>query len=210
MKSLSLIIAGVFLLAVAAPAAYGQESGYSRKGADTCLSCHDDETTLAVFRTKHAVPSDSRGPFGHGQLQCEACHGPGDTHAGRVRRGEDRPPIARFASNAIADVEQDNAMCLNCHEGDVGFGWHAGAHPTDEVGCADCHSSHAARDAVLQTATQPEVCDDCHQLQRSESQKAFAHPLFEGKMDCTGCHDMHGDTVASQLARLNVNATCEQ
>ena len=210
MRSLLPVIAGTLLVALAAPVANAQEPAYSRKGADTCLSCHEDAVTLAVFRTKHAVPSDDRGPFGHGQLQCEACHGPGDAHSGRVRRGQERPPVPRFDSRVAADIAADNDMCIGCHEGDVGIGWHNGSHPADEVGCADCHASHAPRDPVMQTATQPEVCYECHQAQRTEARKAFAHPFFEGKMDCTSCHSLHGDTVATQLARLNVNDTCQQ
>ena len=210
MKSLTLSIAGILLLVAAAPVAVSQEVEYSRKGADTCLACHDDDVTLAVFHTPHAVPSDSRGPFGAGQLQCEACHGPGGEHAGRVRRGQERPPIPNFGPASTATVEESNDMCLGCHESSVGTGWHTGAHPVDEVGCVDCHQVHAASDAVQHTSTQPEVCLDCHQLQRSETRKAFAHPFFEGKMDCTGCHNIHGDAAAAQLARLNVNDTCQQ
>jgi len=198
------------LLIAAMPSATAQDADYTRKGADTCLSCHEDEVTLAVFRGKHAVPSDSRGPFGHGQLQCEACHGPGGAHAGRVRRGQERPPVILFGSDSATPIDEQNGMCLDCHESDVGFSWHSGAHPSDEVACADCHDSHVARDAVLQTATQPDVCFDCHQIQRTETRKAFAHPIMEGKMDCVGCHSMHSDTVATQLARGNVNDTCQQ
>jgi DmsE family decaheme c-type cytochrome len=58
---------------------------------------------------------------------------------------------------------------------------------------------HIARDPVLQTATQPEVCFDCHQAQRTETMKAFAHPFSQDKMDCTGCHSPHGDQVATSL-----------
>ncbi len=50
-------------LAFAAPtvaAAQDEEPDYSRKGADTCFQCHDDQVTLAVFRSKHAVPTDPR------------------------------------------------------------------------------------------------------------------------------------------------------
>ena len=209
MKSSSPGFAIAILLALAASAANGQDGDYSRKGADTCLSCHEDAVTLAVFKTKHAIPSDTDGPFGHGQLQCEACHGPGDAHSGRVRRGQERPAIPFFGSDATADIAASNGMCLDCHQDAVGIGWHNSSHPSDEVGCADCHVSHAARDPVQHTATQPEVCYDCHQAQRSEARKAFAHPFFEGKMDCTGCHDMHSDTAAAQLARLNVNDTCQ-
>ena len=97
MLAKELMVAAVLLL-LALPAAVNAQSStdadaeYSRKGADTCLACHQDEVTLAIFSTRHAIPSDSDGPFGHGQLQCEACHGPGDAHAGRVRRGQERPP----------------------------------------------------------------------------------------------------------------------
>ncbi len=154
---------------------------YSRKGADTCLACHDDEITFAVFQTRHGVPTDPRSPFGHAQLQCESCHGAGGAHAPRVRRGQERPPVISFGPDDKTPVATQNSMCLDCHDADVGFGWHAGPHDTDEVACADCHVSHAPRDPVLQTATQPDVCFDCHQLQRSETLKAFSHPFFEGK-----------------------------
>jgi DmsE family decaheme c-type cytochrome len=188
------------------------EIPYSRDGADTCLACHDDAATLALFRGKHAVPTDSRGPFGHGQLQCEACHGPGGNHAARVRRGEERPPpVVSFDEPASSgEVSEQNGMCLGCHSPDVGFGWHGGPHESNDVACAGCHVSHAASDPVLQTATQPDVCFDCHKVQRSETLKAYAHPFFEGKMDCSGCHRPHGDTLDLQLARQTVNDTCFQ
>ncbi len=51
---------------------------YSRAGADTCLSCHDESSefpVLAIFKTRHALGSDSRTPFAN--LQCVSCHGPG-------------------------------------------------------------------------------------------------------------------------------------
>jgi len=181
---------------------------YSKKGADSCIACHDDAETLALFKTKHAVPSDERSPFGHGQLQCEACHGPGGAHAARVRRGEQRPPILNFGSPENTPVAEQNGMCMGCHSNDVGFGWHGGPHDNNEVACSDCHVSHAARDDVLQTSTEPQVCFDCHQATRSETLKAFSHPFFEGKMGCSSCHSAHGDTLQSQLVRQTVNQTC--
>ena len=188
------------------PSATGAQSAddpvsdpYSAKGADTCLVCHSNAETLAIFRTKHGVPADPRSPFGHGQLQCEACHGPGGAH---------RP--VKFGSHEDTAVGVQNSMCLGCHDADVGFGWHAGPHDNDEVACADCHVAHAPRDAVLQTSTQPDVCYDCHQLQRSETLKAFSHPFFEGKMDCSACHSPHGETAELQLVRQTINDTCYQ
>ena len=206
-----------FLLLASLPVVLGAQSAsddsqpeYSRKGADTCIACHEDEVVMAVFRSKHGVPTDPNSPFGHGQLQCEACHGPGGAHAGRVRRGQERPPVIRFVPDSETPIPEQNGMCLNCHEKNTGFAWHSGPHGNDEVACSDCHNSHKSQDPVLATASQPKVCYDCHQRQRSDAMKAFSHPFFEGKMDCSSCHDVHGEAVASTLARETVNDTCQQ
>ena len=94
MRLLTVVIAGILLAGLTVSTADGQEPSYSREGADTCLSCHEEDAVLALFGGAHANPSDPRGPFGHGQLQCEACHGPGGDHAGRVRR-----PMTQARSN---------------------------------------------------------------------------------------------------------------
>ena len=90
MRLLTQIIAIAILTTLAGSPAAGQDEApdYSREGADSCLACHENEAVLALFRGVHANPSDPRGPFGHGQLQCEACHGASGSHAGRVRRGD--------------------------------------------------------------------------------------------------------------------------
>jgi DmsE family decaheme c-type cytochrome len=207
------------LLAVCLPwVALGQTSNsedppaaptYSKKGADTCLNCHgDDEVVLAVFRTKHGQPADPRSPFGHGQLQCEACHGPGGAHTARVKRGESRPPVIRFGRDSEASVGVQNGMCLGCHEQQLQGDWHVGVHEEQGVGCADCHDSHVEKDPVLATRTQPEVCYNCHQMQRTQFLKAFAHPVRQGQQACSDCHQPHGSIADGQLVRNTLNETC--
>lgn len=181
---------------------------YSRKGADSCFACHEEQVVLAIFRTKHAVPEDPRSPFGHGQLQCESCHGPGGDHAGRVRRGQERPPVVQFGSGTITPIDEQNGYCLDCHQGDTGFAWHGSGHDDNTVACADCHVSHEARDPVMATTTQAEICFDCHQQQRTQSIKPYAHPIRQGKMDCSACHNTHGATTELLLARQTLNDTC--
>lgn len=202
----------IFMLPAVSTAQSGDGTApeYSSKGADTCIACHGEDHVLAVFKSKHAVPTDSRTPFGQGQLQCEACHGPGGNHSGRVRRGEERPAMPYFAEGSTATIAEENGQCLDCHENAQGFAWHSGPHGGGDVACTDCHNSHVAADPVLHTSTQPEVCADCHQAQQVMSMKAFAHPLRVGKMDCTGCHAVHGDVVASSLVKETVNDTCFQ
>jgi DmsE family decaheme c-type cytochrome len=207
-------VLSALLLTLFAPAgamAQGADDAlYSREGADSCFACHDDQKTLAIFRTPHAVPSDPRSPFGHGQLQCESCHGPSGAHAARVRRGEERPPTINFGSDQATPVAVQNAQCLGCHQADAGLGWHGNGHDDNGVSCADCHTSHAAKDAVLQTSTQAEVCFDCHRQQRSQSLKPYAHPVRQGKMDCSACHSTHGANPEWQFVRQTLNDTCYQ
>ncbi|MEP6884847.1 MAG: DmsE family decaheme c-type cytochrome [Gammaproteobacteria bacterium] len=178
-------------------------SDYSPQGADTCLSCHDDAAVTGIFRTKHARPNDPRGPFGHGGLQCESCHGPGGAHA----MGE-TSAIIDFGAKAGASTQKQNAQCLGCHQSNAAHDWASSAHAANDVACASCHRLHAAKDPVLTAATQIEVCSTCHQAQHSDLDKPSHHPLREGKMACTSCHSPHGSTAPAQLIKNTVNETC--
>ena len=191
-----------------APAAAPAAPAYSKKGADTCLGCHDDEVTLAVFHGKHGQPADPRSPFGKGQLQCEACHGPAGDHTKRVKKGETRPPVIRFSRDSTAPVSVQNGMCLACHEKSTASAWHSGPHAANDVSCASCHDSHARKDAVLSASTQADVCYTCHVAERGQFQKMFAHPVRQGQLACSDCHAPHGTSSDKQLVKATLNQTC--
>ena len=185
------------------------EPGYSKAGADTCLRCHDESSefpVVGIFRTKHAIASDERSPFG--QLQCESCHGPGKAHTGRVRRGKERPDMLNFGSEANTPVPEQNAMCEGCHQSQIGANWHGGMHESADLSCADCHSVHTEKDPVFDTAMQPQVCFECHRSQKTDSLRFSSHPIRFGKMACTDCHNPHGTVAESDLRRDTLNDTC--
>lgn len=210
-KTLALLPCCLWLACGASAVAAEEEAAYSKSGADTCLMCHGRaQEVLEIFQGNHAIPTDPRGPFGEGQLQCEACHGPGGAHTGRVKRGEERPPMIKFGSDKPTPVDVQNGACLGCHEADAGIGWHGGPHEGNDIACADCHTLHADQDRVQQVSTQAKICFECHKQQRNESLRAFAHPIDAGKMTCTGCHSPHGQNLESQLNRQTVNETCYQ
>ena len=186
------------------------EPSFSRRGADGCIGCHRnwDPPIMGLFQTPHGNPHDARSPFGEQQLQCEACHGPGAAHGGRVPRGEDRPPIINFGSDAWTPVPQQNAMCMECHAGHVGEQWAGSAHDINTVACADCHQSHTPKDAMLEKRTQGDACYACHANVKSDFLKPSAHPVRQGQLGCTDCHNPHGSNNDGLLIRATLNETC--
>ena len=182
---------------------------YSKKGADTCLECHDDEGTAysagALFKSKHAHRGDKRSPFGAGGLQCEACHGPGALHA----RNKKAASINSLKADSSQPVEQRNQVCLGCHQGSTRNAWHTSAHERAGLACTSCHQMHSARgDAVLAKAGESDVCLACHKQQRADFNKSSSHPLRQGRMACSDCHSPHGSTTQGMLAQPTLNQTC--
>jgi len=200
------LLAGGIARAVAADGPPAVSSAYSESGADTCLVCHNGPDIMGVFRTKHARPDDPRGPFGHGGLQCEACHGPGGAHV-KVR-GRQPAGIIDFGHPEVTSVEKQNATCLGCHRTNTAHDWDSNAHAAAGVACASCHTMHAAVDPVRTADTQIEVCTHCHQAQHTDLFKLSHHPLREGKMACTSCHEPHGSSAPALLVHNTVNETC--
>jgi len=195
---------------------------YTRKGADTCIKCHDEDSEYPVFdifKTKHGSQADPSTPFS--TLQCETCHGPGvkgvvfmeaakraGSHVGKVRPGEERPPILNFGAKSDEPVASQNQMCLQCHAGDQHIDWQGSAHEAANISCADCHTIHTGHDPVLDKVTQPDTCFKCHMKERADFYKPSTHPVRFGQLGCTDCHSPHGSATSTLLVRPTVNETC--
>lgn len=182
---------------------------FSKKGADTCIKCHDEDNeypVMPIFATKHGQVADKRTPFA-GQ-QCEACHGPGAEHAKKPSRGEERAPILNFGTKSVQSVVDQNEKCLSCHQGQHRIEWRASAHEANDVACVSCHKIHVAEDPIMDDRKQTQVCVQCHNDQRASLYKASTHPLHEGKMNCGSCHQPHGSPNPALLKRVTTNQTC--
>jgi DmsE family decaheme c-type cytochrome len=181
-------------------------SAFSPKGADSCLACHNNAGVTGIFRTAHARPNDSNGPFGHGGLQCEACHGPGGAHV--AAGGGPLAGMVAFGAKTATPPLAQNAKCLGCHQATAGHAWATGAHAASDLACASCHTLHTAKDPMQNAAAQIEVCTTCHQAQHADLSKPSHHPLREDKMTCTSCHSPRGSTAPAQLVKNTVTETC--
>jgi DmsE family decaheme c-type cytochrome len=176
------------------------------KGDGKCTGCHDENDSSPVFaigKTKHGVAADGRN------IGCVGCHGESRDHAENPKGLKDRPKVDRgFLKNTTTPVEEQNAACQNCHEGGNRMHWASSQHASAELACTSCHQVHTQHDKVRDKTTQGEVCFDCHKQQRAESMRASHHPIKEGKVACSNCHNPHGSTGPKLLAKNTVVETC--
>ena len=195
---------------VAAQDTESLESKHTRKGADTCLKCHDEDYNnypiLPIFYGKHGNRDNPRSPMA--QLQCEACHGPGRAHATEPKAGQKRAPIIVFGKESWVSKAQQNEMCMGCHNRSTHMNWVGSAHDNNDLLCVDCHRLHVKRDPIFARGSQSEVCYGCHKIQRAEFERNSVHPVRYGKMQCSQCHNPHGSFTEALLKTNTKNETC--
>ncbi|HYP68114.1 MAG TPA: DmsE family decaheme c-type cytochrome [Thiobacillaceae bacterium] len=179
----------------------------SYKYAGTCLSCHDETyqpPIFPIFKTKHAALTDPRAPFA--DKQCEACHGPGSVHVkAKKRRGG---TIIAFGKNAWTPVAEQNEKCLACHQTHQRIEWKGSTHEFNGLACASCHQIHAARDPVLDREEQATVCFTCHKNKQAKFYQVSHHPVREGQMACSECHNVHGEDGTGLMVKASSREKC--
>jgi DmsE family decaheme c-type cytochrome len=199
MKSLGKILVFTMLFG---GAVWAQEPAPETNSKDAaCLKCHSEPVPLTIYKTKHGVRGDSRTPF------CVSCHGESANHIADKKVSPDT--VFKKGTFAKSDVKAMNSSCLACHDKDNSrHNWMGSAHQINDVACVNCHSMHSIHDKVREKSSQPEVCFTCHKDQKSESHKLSHHPINEGKVVCSDCHNLHGSAGTKLLKKNTVNETC--
>ena len=152
----------------------------------------------------HGQAADPRTPFARDG--CESCHGPGSVH---VDEDGDAGTLLGLRAGSGEPVEQQNAACLQCHQGSAQMHWGASIHEAEDMACVGCHRIHTP-DAVLERTTQSEFCYQCHPIIRAQAYRAYRHPIREAKIICSDCHNAHGSPGPSELNQLTLNQNCYQ
>lgn len=198
---LSLLMAAMCL--VAGPAAAADTKDLVLNGDAKCTACHDESDSpelLAIGRTKHGTHADGRTPT------CTSCHGESKVHVDSS--GKTKPDVI-FGKKGPTPASAQNESCLTCHEKDPGRHlWAGSVHDVRNVACASCHSIHKEVDKVRDKTEQPEVCYTCHANQRVKANKPSHHPVIEGQMTCSDCHNAHGSAGPALMKRDSVVETC--
>lgn len=160
-----------------------------------CYRCHADMKRQQKVAHSHQI-------CGAAGLDCATCHDP---------HGKIRP-------------ETRTDLCLKCHDNSSPtMAWHSSSHARFGVACADCHNPHPNSrvqqvvdiqhthidrpSRMPMSVDEPQACYKCHPDMYAKNAMPSHHPIKEGKMVCSDCHDAHGQTQ-DNLKEPTVNMVC--
>lgn len=188
----SAFLASAWLLPLA-----GQAQPPAEIDVSACRSCHE-AATKSVQATRH---------FGV-EGRCTACHQGVPEHLKSMEEKGEPGPIVRIAKQP---VQQTNEACESCHDKGKPAHYQGSPHDLRGIGCSSCHSVHGFKSekGLFKSAREAETCFSCHAAVRAKTNRVSHHPLREGVMQCSACHDTHGSNP-KLIAADWVNEACYQ
>ena len=183
-----------------------------------CKNCHAPYVE-SYEATKHGQRGNVRGP------DCLTCHGQGALEHAKQGGGRGVGGLVGFNNKGIP-ADRKAAVCLSCHEGNrhLAF-WDSGRHKKNDVSCNNCHTLHATpgpgATIALKTTNpsvspyqttvrqlQYETCTSCHKQIRSQLLKPSHHPIIEGRIACSDCHNPHGALSRAMVKAESIPQLC--
>jgi DmsE family decaheme c-type cytochrome len=173
-------------------------------GSKVCATCHAAQ--VAEFNKTLMGRISITQPA---KFACENCHGPGSAHVA-AGGGRGVGGILSFGKDDPRSVDEQNSVCLACHERGDRTVWQGSVHQSRGLACTNCHTimKSVSRKNQLKTSFEPDTCFQCHKDRRAQMFRSSHMPLREGKIVCSDCHNPHGSFTEALLKKDSVNDVC--
>ena len=174
-------------------------------GSKVCLTCHAKEAAQFAQTVMGKI-----GKVRAGTMECENCHGPGSAHV-KAGGGRGVGGIISFRNDDTRFTpEENNGICLGCHEKGERNYWRGSTHDNRSLSCTSCHviMTNVTPKFQLAKLTEMDTCFQCHKEKRAQMWRSGHMPVREGKMTCSSCHNPHGTDSESLLREATINDTC--
>lgn len=158
-----------------------------------CIACHKN--------MEGATPSATA----HFKQECESCH---------LESGQSIAELSKAGKTVkLPKVEE----CKSCHiQSRKLMNWAFSVHAKAGGVCTDCHTIHASPVAKGLNLSTRKVdrnsvaCLTCHQDVGAQFKMRSHHPVTEGGVSCSGCHDPHGSENTTLRNRSDKCLSCHQ
>lgn len=152
----------------------------SQQTADICLKCHNQEHVTLWRTSLHA----------RAKLSCTSCH---DSH------NVDPRTLSRDIENGKLQLEGLTRAIRQAELQRAGLQEGSAAKDEAETKVAELKAKRdqlqdtlKGQETAYRRVAEPYVCYNCHKTQQIQSKMASHHPIPEGKMNCSDCHNPHG------------------
>jgi DmsE family decaheme c-type cytochrome len=189
-------------------------------GNQNCLKgCHTHDKLALDFKASTMGDQLVQSSSGMMIVDCESCHGPAselmDAIAGLDVKKNEAEIMKAHRENLLdyrtLPAGAKTLICLKCHTNNATFNihnWNGSSHAANQVTCSNCHPIHAGADLVAQPREVASLCLGCHIDVSAQFSLPSHHPIKEGRIYCSDCHEPHGSSNPSNLRGITQKETC--
>lgn len=163
--------------------------------AALCMRCHTDEHVTLWRTSSHA----------RAKLSCTNCH---DSHSTDPKTLSKDIDSGKLQLSGLSKSIQEAEMAYNTALDKTTEKAVAYARMTELKQTRDkLQEELKGNETLFQRSAEPYICYNCHKAQKAQANLPSHHPIKEGKMNCSDCHNPHGGPVGNLKAE-SVNETC--
>jgi DmsE family decaheme c-type cytochrome len=181
-------------LAFLLPEPSAEDADTAPRASTICLDCHEGYDA-GLARTPHHLDA-AEGP--ESAVACTDCHG------GDARHYEEDPALYPMLNPSTLGADTVAVICAACHVNSHQQNMEEkNVHLLHDVSCTACHGVHESVTDGLLRAAEPGLCVECHQSAEGAFAAPYRHPVYDGVMTCSDCHQ----TLDVTRRDLSLNGT---